>query len=173
MGIEGRFCLACRDFFVPKLGSYNAQYCCKTCKNQAHRARLQGRDPAQIVETRKRSYGQTKAHPDRMAKHRASGRTSAKKTRDWLAAYKLASGCVDCGFKAHSAALQLDHEGKKSVAISEARSSIPRLKAEIEAGQCKVRCANCHAIKTWERKQNAVIESMGLKCSGASILACN
>lgn len=56
----------------------------------------------------------------------------------------------------HSAAvsaLQLDHEGKKSVEIALARTSIDRLLAEIRNGECVVRCANCHSIKTWERKQ--------------------
>jgi hypothetical protein len=75
------------------------------------------------------------------------------KAREWLAKYKLERGCVDCGYREHAAALQLDHEGPKAVEIAEARSSIRRLMAEIEAGQCKVRCANCHSIRTWERKQ--------------------
>jgi len=94
-----------------------------------------------------------KANPDRWARWIAHGNSYSRKVRDWLATYKLERGCIDCGYKTHSAALQLDHEGPKAVAISTARSSIARLRAEIESGQCKVRCANCHAIKTWERKQ--------------------
>lgn len=96
-----------------------------------------------------------KADPVFRSAHRSRAIEYQKVVRAWLAAYKLEHGCVDCGYKAHFSALQLDHEGAKSVEISKARTSIARLQAEIEAGQCKVRCANCHSIRTWERKQAA------------------
>lgn len=148
-------CQSCGKLFTPKQMGYNAQYCAKACKTRAHRARLKVINPEQLVQTRARSYATTKRHRDRYAKHLANARSSAQVVRDWLAAYKLAHGCIDCGYKEHSAALQLDHEGVKSVAISDARSSIARLEAEIKNGQCKVRCANCHSVRTWERKQLA------------------
>lgn len=72
--------------------------------------------------------------------------------RAWLEEYKCGHGCVDCGYNAHAEALQFDHEGEKSAAISQLRSSIPRMLEEIERGRCVVRCANCHAVKTRERK---------------------
>jgi len=148
-------CRQCEDEFTPKLGGYNARYCRDTCKRRNQRARLLATNPNQLTVARSRSYRHTKAHPARLEKHRATCRETRRKVYNWLAAYKLKRGCVDCGYRKHSAALQLDHEGPKSVEISEARSSIRRLKAEIEAGQCKVRCANCHSIRTWERKQPA------------------
>jgi hypothetical protein len=95
------------------------------------------------------------------AAHRARAIAYQKDVRAWLAAYKMEHGCSDCGFRGHFSALQLDHEGAKSVEISKARTSIARLKAEIESGQCKVRCANCHSIRTWERKQNSTTEGRG------------
>lgn len=70
----------------------------------------------------------------------------------------MSRGCVDCGYKEHYSALQLDHEGEKSMEIADARSSIARLKREIEAGRCKVRCANCHSIITWKRKVAAIAD---------------
>lgn len=73
--------------------------------------------------------------------------------RAWLADYKMSKGCADCGYAEHPAALQLDHEGEKSIEIADARTSVARLLREIESGQCVVRCANCHSVKTWERKQ--------------------
>jgi LSD1 subclass zinc finger protein len=88
-----------------------------------------------------------------MAKHRANSAKSVRAVREWLAAYKLKLGCVDCGYNTNAAALQFDHEGPKLAAISELRSSKERILAEIKRGKCKVRCANCHAVKTWERKQ--------------------
>lgn len=130
-----------------------AIYCSSRCKGKAKRERLKNNKPEQLKEARRRSYLQTKKHPDRLAKHRESCRRYRNKTRQWLADYKLKLGCIDCGFKDHFAALELDHEGIKTVSISEARSSIARLEKEIKEGKCVVRCANCHAIKTWERKQ--------------------
>ncbi len=85
-------------------------------------------------------------------KHRESGRVSRRKTRDWLAAYKMERGCRDCDWRHHFSGLQLDHEGEKTAEISSIRTSVKRLMAEIESGQCVVRCANCHSVKTWAAK---------------------
>jgi len=84
--------------------------------------------------------------------------TGRRLVREWLSAYKLERGCVDCGYKEYACALQSDHEGVKSVSIADARSSIDRLKKEIEDGQCVVRCANCHSIRTWRDKQKDLPE---------------
>lgn len=81
-----------------------------------------------------------------------SVRESKRRVREWLAAYKLERGCIDCGYMAHAAALQMDHEGEKTAEISVIRSSVKRLLAEIESGRCVVRCAICHSIKTWAEK---------------------
>lgn len=143
----------CNRDFTPHDRGYNARYCSSFCKRQNQRARMKATSPEAIRVRRARSYRHTKSHPDRLDKHRATGRNYRCAVREWLSAYKMERGCVDCGYKVHPAALQLDHEGTKSVEIADARSSIRRLKAEIEAGQCKVRCANCHSIRTWERKQ--------------------
>lgn len=148
-------CKPCGKTFIPKPKGYNARYCSDTCKRRSQRARLRIENPEQLRSARKRSYQQTKKYPERLEGHRSTARKYRQYGREWLASYKLEHGCVDCGYRAHAAALQLDHEGKKSVEIAEARSSIGRLEAEIKAGDCKVRCANCHAIRTWERKQQA------------------
>lgn len=146
-------CCSCKNMFEPKIGGYNARYCSDTCKRHNQRRRLKANNPTQLVDARRRSYLTTKAHPGRLDKHRRQGLTYRQLVHKWLADYKISRGCVDCGYRGHFSALQLDHEGKKSVEIGDARSSIRRLKEEIDAGQCKVRCANCHSIRTWERKQ--------------------
>lgn len=67
--------------------------------------------------------------------------------RRWLDAYKLSVGCIDCGYKKHPAALHFDHvSGKKELNVCNSKS-INRAKREIE--KCAVRCANCHAEKTF------------------------
>lgn len=146
-------CKQCEKPFQPKERGYNAMYCADKCKRANQRSRLRKNNPQQLQAARKRSYKAIKQHPDRLKKHRAIGAKYRREVRAWLAGYKMGIGCVDCGYKKHSAALQLDHEGTKTVEIADARSSIKRLKAEIKSGKCKVRCANCHSIKTWERKQ--------------------
>ncbi len=153
--LSERECRECGEPFLPKPGGYNARYCTNTCKLRRKRAVLKSTKPEQLRNARVRSYNQTKKHPERMAAHRAGCRNYRARAREWLAQYKLKHGCVDCGYSDHYAALQLDHEGEKSVEIADARSSIARLEAEIERGECVVRCANCHSIKTWERKQES------------------
>lgn len=73
--------------------------------------------------------------------------TRATKIRRWLDAYKLTSGCVDCGFNLHPAALHFDHVASgKTLNVCNSKSIA---QAQSEITKCVVRCANCHAIKTW------------------------
>lgn len=146
-----RACDRCGETFMPAEMGYNARYCSALCKGRARRYR-EGYKPSR----RKASYQRTQADPDRYQKHLESGRNARAYSRNWLADYKLETGCVDCGYNEHHAALQLDHEGEKRIKISDARSSIKRLKQEIASGKCVVRCAVCHAVRTWERKQHGV-----------------
>jgi hypothetical protein len=146
-------CASCKRAFFPKAKGYNARYCADKCKRRAKRSRRLEDNPEQLRAARRRSYLQTKAHPERLKKHRDGGNQSRRLVRQWLADYKLARGCVDCGYRKHSAALQLDHEGPKSIEIADARTSIKRLQTEIDAGRCVVRCANCHSIRTAELKR--------------------
>lgn len=151
--MEPRNCNACGTEFTPKKGGYNARYCKRGCKSSVKYYRSKGKmtcDERSIL--RRRSYEKTKSNADSMMRHLESNRKSVRKVREWLAKYKTDRGCADCGYDKYACALQLDHEGEKKVPISHARSSINRLLAEITNGKCVVRCANCHSIKTWERK---------------------
>jgi hypothetical protein len=71
--------------------------------------------------------------------------------RRFLARVKMKLGCVDCGYKAHPAALDFDHvRGTKKFKIANSVSrSMKDLKIEIR--KCEVRCANCHRIQTSNR----------------------
>ncbi len=79
-------------------------------------------------------------------------RGRAKAKQSVLIGIKLKSGCVDCGYDKHPQALQFDHvRGEKSFSISNSLTrSLDVLLAEV--AKCEVRCANCHAIKTAERR---------------------
>lgn len=68
-----------------------------------------------------------------------------------LDAYKVALGCVDCGYREHPRALDLDHTNPSNKVDDVSRlikfASWDRVMAEVE--KCVVRCANCHRVKTF------------------------
>lgn len=81
-------------------------------------------------------------YPDRVV---ASRKKTYDKFRAWLEAFKLARGCIDCGYNKHPAALQFDHvHGKKKRGMSFPGICKTML---VELSKCEVRCANCHAIR--------------------------
>ena len=71
----------------------------------------------------------------------------AKRNREIVSKIKLERGCVDCGYKAHAAALQFDHvRGVKKYLVSRMHTHpVDMVLGEI--AKCEVRCANCHAIR--------------------------
>jgi len=78
-----------------------------------------------------------------------------QKFADFIAAYKLERGCIDCGYRENSVALEFDHRdpSMKRKAIS-AMFSYSREHLLEELDKCDVRCANCHRIKTHRLKQS-------------------
>ncbi len=77
-------------------------------------------------------------------------------TRQWLRDIKLASGCVDCSFRAHPDALHFDHlpQFEKKFHVGRQMGGYGRELILAEINKCEVRCANCHAIKTALRRLN-------------------
>jgi hypothetical protein len=77
--------------------------------------------------------------------------------KTFLKGVKEESGCADCGIKDYRV-LDFDHIGKKTIVpsdIPEQGWSAERIMKELE--QCEVRCANCHRIVTWERRQASLV----------------
>ncbi len=83
-------------------------------------------------------------------------KSRADERRDWMQAYKMAHGCIDCGYNEYAVALQFDHiTGEKVKRLSLMRTySWDKIFAEVE--KCEVRCANCHAVVTSERRKELV-----------------
>lgn len=70
--------------------------------------------------------------------------------REKINEYKTTRGCCVCGYSAHPAALHFDHVvGEKSFNISGDPKKAWNL-IEAEMAKCRVICANCHSIKTYE-----------------------
>jgi hypothetical protein len=71
--------------------------------------------------------------------------------REFIYSYLSEHCCVDCGNK-DIRTLDFDHEFDKKMGISlmvRNCHSVESIKKEIS--KCKVRCANCHRIKTFQR----------------------
>jgi len=87
--------------------------------------------------------------------------------------YKIAKGCIDCGYNEHPKALCFDHiireEKTELLDASKSGSNMSTLVCRIttvdkiknrqylkelfaEIRKCEVRCQNCHSIKTWKER---------------------
>lgn len=137
-------CAACGSDFSTKVPD-RAKYCSPKCKEKSRGRR------AYAAEANARLYARRMANPQTRAAYNRVARERARMIKDWLSAYKLASGCIDCGYRGHPAALDIDHVEGKTANVSELKS-ITAIQAEIERHKCVVRCANCHRIKSWETK---------------------
>ena len=77
--------------------------------------------------------------------------------RGRLAVFKMASGCVDCGYNVHPDALDFDHVGDDKVRdISHLMGrGWEHMMDEVE--KCEVVCSNCHRQRTAARKERVVV----------------
>jgi hypothetical protein len=76
-----------------------------------------------------------------------------RRRRARIAAIKLERGCVDCGYRDHAAALHFDHlpGNVKTMGVSRMGTyTIDKVLSEI--AKCDVVCANCHAVRTYNRR---------------------
>lgn len=91
-------------------------------------------------------------------KFAAYKRQHRAKTNAWIAEIKMKSGCVDCGYRKHHAALDFDHvRGEKKFGIGGGgKGDLGRAAILREMAKCEVVCANCHRIRTYERRQEAL-----------------
>lgn len=134
-------CSKCKEnkpldsFGLQSNGPHGRASWCKACKNDQVKARY-----ASNAEVREKA--------------KAYSRARHKQNAERISEYKLSRGCADCGYKDHPAALEFDHlpQHTKSFNISKKTSyDWDSLQAEID--KCEVVCANCHAIRTAERRQ--------------------
>ena len=85
--------------------------------------------------------------------------SKAKKRREvWD--IKEQSGCLDCGEKYPHYMLHFDHKPgfEKHGSASEIYSRYGRERGLEEMAKCDIVCANCHAIRTYNRNQNNIVK---------------
>jgi len=75
--------------------------------------------------------------------------------QDWNDEIKLDLGCADCGWAQWPRGLDWDHvRGDKFRGVATLiANGRPRIEIEAETAKCEVVCANCHRIRTCERRQ--------------------
>ncbi len=85
---------------------------------------------------------------------RRAGQRAAANSQ-FLTELKLASGCVDCGYNEHPAALDFDHLPGQVKHRGLARMlTVTRSTLLAEVAKCEIVCANCHRIRTWKRRNS-------------------
>ena len=79
-----------------------------------------------------------------------------KKYVAWIRSLKNSS-CVDCGIKYNPWIMHFDHRENKLFGIAEAaNNTISKKKVLEEIKKCDLVCANCHAERTYKRRNNAL-----------------
>ena len=96
-------------------------------------------------------------------KERKRAREHNAKRRRMLDAIKQETGCMDCTYNEHPVALDFDHvRGKKLFQISAKVTKTWESLME-EIAKCEVVCANCHRIRTFNRKSELQTRSLTCK----------
>lgn len=137
-------CSKCGDAFLA--GRRDARYCSSRCREQ-------GRVPRpQPTAEQRRAWREARLTRDGYrAETNAAANERIRAVKQWVAEYKLAQGCIDCGYNEHAVALDIDHVNGKTNDIHKLKS-IGAVRAEIDRHSCVVRCANCHRVKSWETR---------------------
>jgi hypothetical protein len=122
--------------------------------NAANPEKLRSASQKYYAAHREQAHAATRryqvANPEKV---RAAQKRRYDSRRVFIARWKLAAGCIDCGYNANAEALDFDHvQGNKHFSIgSEVLRGWKTLLAEIE--KCVVRCANCHRVATRTRRK--------------------
>lgn len=83
----------------------------------------------------------------------ANQRKIRERQRDLICKIKELYGCVDCKNYDHRV-LDFDHvSGSKRMDVSKMVGSYSDKAILDEIAKCEIRCANCHRIKTYERRE--------------------
>ena len=104
-----------------------------------------------MKEYQKKHYQKNKKAYKEKAK--AYNRSQRKWSKEFIKRVKRMRGCIDCGIS-NPIVLEFDHvRGEKVNNLADMVNqsySITAIKEEIR--KCEVRCANCHRIQTYERR---------------------
>jgi hypothetical protein len=88
-----------------------------------------------------------------VGRYRVGVQERAKRDRAYFQQVKLERGCADCGYNASAVALDFDHmPGAVKLYRIACMAGMSRTLVDAEIAKCEVVCANCHRIRTHERR---------------------
>jgi len=70
----------------------------------------------------------------------------------WYISLKVGQPCADCGLEFHHAAMQWDHGQVKTAALGHLSRRGSRKRVLDEIAKCELVCANCHAVRSYQRR---------------------
>lgn len=85
----------------------------------------------------------------------AAGRAERQKQLlAYIQAVKVQRGCADCGYRENAVALDFDHLPgfQKEHKLASMAAGSTKAKIDAEIAKCDVVCANCHRIRTANRR---------------------
>lgn len=80
-----------------------------------------------------------------------------QRLKNRIAQIKISMGCADCGYNANAGALHFDHHSPKERNVSQCTTW---QEAQTEMARAVLRCANCHAVRTWPHLNKEVIATL-------------
>ena len=93
-------------------------------------------------------------HHERRDIRMAQKRERITRLVDWMRQLK-SQPCMDCGARFHPAAMSFDHlpgtQKRSDIATLVKRGCIGL--ARLEIAKCEIVCANCHAVRTYLRRE--------------------
>lgn len=91
--------------------------------------------------------------------HKAQRRLHNHEVKEWMDALKASVPCVDCGGYFHPEAMDWDHLPgfEKRAAVSDLVRNGRRAAAEREIVKCELVCRNCHAVRTFVRRERGEV----------------
>ena len=86
----------------------------------------------------------------------------------WYRALKESTPCTDCGERVHHAALQFDHlpGSDKAGDVGYLRRHSSKQLVLDEMAKCEPVCANCHAVRTFNRRNGIALAGAGVSRGG-------
>lgn len=89
-----------------------------------------------------------------IARYSEGRRRRQRQVLAYIQQIKLQRGCMDCGYREHVEALDFDHlpGHEKEHRIATMAAGMSRAKIDAEIAKCDVVCANCHRVRTADRR---------------------
>lgn len=113
----------------------------------------------QASATYRRKY--RKSRPDLEAKYAIARRLYFERVRDFVRSQKHNKPCTDCAVSYPYYVMQFDHRGEEAKSFNV--SQVPTIaKAKKEISKCDLVCANCHFIRTHNRRLTLLSKKMTL-----------